>query len=254
MKERQTVLLTDRSESFLMYLSILLQRMDFDVVPAEEGPSLVKLSKALQPAAIILGPDIVGMSVAEILKALKENNDSPVPVLAAGKDDAQEKAALAAGCQGFLRMPIEIDQLHATLSNTLSKVSTQRQFLRTNYQRKVTLAMDERMVKCQGITLSEGGIFVRRKTPFPKGSRLQIELPLGDEGSLFVDGEVIYTKQLSKDRLSMPPGMAVRFVNMIDEDRHLLKNYIKKRLAGDLVEEQDEPILYTDETGPGPAI
>lgn len=246
MKERLTVLLTDRSESFLMYLSILLQRMDYDIVPAEDGPSLVKLSKALQPSAIILGPEVVGMSVPEILNALKENSGSPIPVLAAGKEGAQEDTLLAAGCQGFLHMPIEIDQLHEVLSKVLSENNNLRQFLRTNYQRKVTLAMDQHMVKCQGLTLSEGGIFIRRKTPFPKGSRLQIELPLGDEGPLFLDGEVIYTKQLSKDRLSLPPGMAVRFMNMIDEDHLLLKNYIKKRLTGDLVEEQDEPIINAE--------
>ncbi|HKL21952.1 MAG TPA: PilZ domain-containing protein [Tichowtungia sp.] len=243
MKERMTVLLTDRSESFLMYLSILLQRMDFDVVPAEDGPSLVKLSKALQPAAIILGPDVGGMSAPDILEALEKNGGNAIPVLVAGKDETRRETLMEAGCQGFLHMPIEIDQLHAALSKALAGDNYQRQFLRANYQRKVTLAMDERMVKCQGITLSEGGIFIRRKTPFPEGCRLQIELPLGDQETLFVDGEVIYTKQLSKGRFSMPPGMAVRFINMIDEDRQLLKNHIKKLLAGDLIEEQDEPIL-----------
>src|SRR6056297_3629251 len=96
MKERMTVLLTDRSESFLMYLSILLQRMDFDVVPAEDGPSLVKLSKALQPAAIILGPEVVGMSTLDILEALAKNGSNTIPVLVTGKDETGKEALLEA--------------------------------------------------------------------------------------------------------------------------------------------------------------
>ncbi len=242
MEIRPTVILTDSSESFLMYLSILLQRMDFEVLPSADGPSLVKLSKAIQPGLIILGPDILDMDAKQVMTALQQE-DCHVPVLAIGEDASAERELRDAGCHEFLTKPIDIESLHKVLSDLRATPEGQRQHLRVNFHSQLTLAKDEQVIKCQGITLSEGGIFIRRKCPFPQGSRLQIELPLGKEGVLFLDGEVIYTKQLSKDQFNSPPGMAVRFMNLIDDDRDMLKTHIKYLLAGDLLEEQDEPIL-----------
>lgn len=242
MDQRATVILTDSSESFLMYLSILLQRMDFEVLPSADGPSLVKLTKAIQPGLIILGPNILDMDARQVMTALQQE-DCQVPVLAIGEEAADEQELRDAGCNEFLTKPIEIESLHEVLSALRATPDGQRQHLRVNFHSQVTLTKDEQIIKCQGITISEGGIFIRRKTPFPQGSRLQIELPLGNEGILFLDGEVIYTKQLSKDQFSTPPGMAIRFMNMIEDDRDMLKAHIKQLLAGDLLEEQDEPIL-----------
>ena len=243
MEDRATVLLADQSESFLMYLSILLQRMDYEVLPTPDGSSLLKLNKTIQPALIILGPDVPGLSSREILKALKQETENNVPVIVIGEDRSNEEDLRALGCGDFLTKPIDVDLLHATLVKLRPNPDCQRQHLRVNFHNIVTLTMNDQIIKCQGVTLSAGGIFIRRKIPFPQGSRLQIEIPVGENEYLFLDGEVIYTKQVVENRLNIPPGMAIQFLNMIEEDRLALNKFIKQLLISDLIDEQDEPII-----------
>jgi CheY-like chemotaxis protein len=243
MDERLTALLTDRSESFLIYLSILLQRMDFDVLPVSDGPSLLKLNKAVNPVLIILGPDVPEMSTLDVLKALQQDKENDVPVLVIDEDRSKESEYRASGCAELLTKPVDVELLHSFLARLRPGTGSKRRHMRADFRNKVTLTLEHQIIKCQGVTLSEGGIFIRKKAPFPQGSRLQIEIPLDGNETLFVDGEVIYTKQLSENRFTIPPGMAVRFMNMIEEDRMTLKKFIKNLLVGDLLEEQDEQIL-----------
>lgn len=243
MEDRTTVLLADQNESFLMYLSILLQRMDFDVLPTSDSSSLLKLQQALQPALIIVGPNVSGMSARQILETLQQNIDDPVPVIIVAEDSSKEEEFRALGCWDFLTKPVDVEQLHSSLVRLHPNPNCQRQHLRVDFHNIVTLTMNDQIIKCQGVTLSTGGIFIRRKTPFPQGSRLQIEIPVSENEYLFLDGEVIYTKQIGEGRLNIPPGMAIQFLNMIEEDRLVLNQFIKQLLISDLVEEQDESIL-----------
>lgn len=243
MEDRATVLLADQNESFLMYLSILLQRMNYDVLPTPDGSSLLKLNKTIQPALIILGPDVPGMSSREILSALQQDTETRVPVIVIEEDRSNEEDFRALGCWDFLTKPIDIEVLHATLVQLRPNPDCQRQHLRVDFHNIVTLTMNDQIIKCQGVTLSAGGIFIRRRIPFPQGCRLQIEIPVSESEYLFLDGEVIYTKQIAENRLKIPPGMAIQFLNMIEEDRLALNQFIKQLLISDLIEEQDEPII-----------
>jgi CheY-like chemotaxis protein len=50
MSERsRRILIVDDSETFLMYLSILLRRMGFDIIPADNGITALKLLRVLMP-------------------------------------------------------------------------------------------------------------------------------------------------------------------------------------------------------------
>jgi two-component system cell cycle response regulator DivK len=243
MIERPTVLLADRSESFLMYLSILLNRMDYEVLPVGDGKSLLKMARAIQPGLIALGPDIPGSSPIEIMRLCQEDDDlKEIPVLIAD-EASKEHEYRAAGCSAFLAKPIEIEQLYTALSQIGNQPGFRRKHLRADFHKQVVMSRNDQVIKCQGITLSEGGIFIRRRTPFPQGCLLKIEIPGAKQQTLTLDGEVIYTKQVTEDRFTMPPGMAIRFLDVNDTDRLALRTIIKSLLIGDLLEEQDEPVL-----------
>lgn len=243
MFDRPTVLLSDRNQSFLMYLSILLTRMDYDVLPVGDCKSLLKMAGAVQPDLIALGPDVPESTTLETLALLRADAAlSHLPLLVV--DEAGREAVyLAAGCQAFLAKPVDIDQLHAALTRIGSLPGGRRKHLRTEFRQQVILTHNEKVVKCQGITLSEGGIFIRRPTPFPPGCHLRIEIPALDQRPLVLAGEVIYTKQLTQDRFTMPPGMAVRFLPGAEQDHLALKLLVRRLLVGDLLEEQEESIL-----------
>ncbi len=51
---QKRVLVADDNPSFLMYIAILLKRMGFDVILAENGVESIKLIKMMKPDLVIL--------------------------------------------------------------------------------------------------------------------------------------------------------------------------------------------------------
>jgi hypothetical protein len=60
---------------------------------------------------------------------------------------------------------------------------------------------------------------------------------------LSLRGKVIYTKKMFGDFMSLPPGMAIEFDKLTDQDAQVLKRYIEDILAGDIMEDQEEPMI-----------
>ena len=67
---KKTVLVADDSETFVMYFSLLLKRLGFDVIPAENGLEAVKLIKVTEPNLVMLDIRLPGMDgiIAGIMK------------------------------------------------------------------------------------------------------------------------------------------------------------------------------------------
>lgn len=244
MPTRPTVIVADHSEAFLMYMSILLQRLDFEVLPMGTGISALKMAKAVQPNLMILGTALPELNGPDVLKAMRAEQDlATIPILMAGENDGDEASCRELDCQDFLKKPIELEALHAALERCRIYPNSQRRFMRAPYDQKVRLTFNRKDYECQAVTLSEGGIYIRRKLPLPQGCLLDIEIPLSGQNTIQLEGEVIYTRQLSEDRFIMPPGMAVRFLAVNEKDAAVLNETIRQLLIGDILEEQDEPVL-----------
>ena len=90
-------------------------------------------------------------------------------------------------------------------------------------------------------TLSAGGIYLRKKDPFPIGARVEIVVPVKkEEDGLHLQGTVIYTKELFGDLFKLPPGMAIEFKGISEDDYHTLRNYIEELLTEDIAEGQED--------------
>jgi len=244
MPDRPTAIVADKSEAFLMYMSILLNRMDFEVLPVSNGNSLLKMAEAVQPNLIVMGSALHEASGLDVLKTMRAAKSlAEIPVLVADEDQTLEPLFREQGCQDFLPRPIDIEQFHRALENCQIYPSSQRKFMRAPYNRKVSLTWNYQTVECQATTLSEGGVYIRKKVPFPQGCLLDVSIPIDDDRTLALEGEVIYSKQLAEDRFTMPPGMAIRFFMVNEEDARTLNQYITRLLVGDIIEEQDEPVI-----------
>jgi CheY-like chemotaxis protein len=76
------ILIADRSLPFLMALSLLLKRLGFDVLPAENGMEVLRSAELSVPHLIILGVDIAGMDGITVLRHLKQDKKkSHIPVI-----------------------------------------------------------------------------------------------------------------------------------------------------------------------------
>jgi uncharacterized protein (TIGR02266 family) len=77
--------------------------------------------------------------------------------------------------------------------------------------------------------ISATGIFVRTDTPEPPGTHLNLRFtPGGASPPLELEGEVIWIHPYRPGHAeSLNPGMGIRFVDLGDDDRGHLANFIK---------------------------
>jgi Tfp pilus assembly protein PilZ len=115
-----------------------------------------------------------------------------------------------------------------------------RKHLRAPFNRTVKYIFNGKPFESYAITLSEGGIFLHTTKPLPLGSRLEIDIPLGKKESMLLCGEVIYTMDRSRGKLTLIPGMAIGFDACETGIRERLSLEVKQLLAGDILEAQKQ--------------
>jgi len=239
--ERKKVLVADDNKSFLMYMAILLRRMGFNVILAENGMEALKLIKQMQPDLVLLDclmPKLDGMSVLRYLRSDTEIAGLNIVMMSSNPKTLHSSEKFE--CCGLLPKPIQIEDLHESLQNCIFKpMGFTRKHLRIPFNEKVLVTLDNVQYDLFAEALSGGGIYIRKKEPFPVSTRLAITLNLRGKATLNFHGSVIYIKGLYADLFRVPPGMAIEFQNMSPDNAAVLTSYIKEYLASDIWEDQD---------------
>jgi CheY-like chemotaxis protein len=241
------VIIADDNQTFLMYMGILLKRLGFSVLPAENGLEVLKLLKFCEPDVIILDVWLGGVDGTSILRYIKEDRlTSNIPVIMVSSDSTSAviKKCKSLGCAGYLKKPVKVNKLHDILETCVfSQIRKKRKHLRVSFNKKVTVVLSGVQHELYTETLSEKGIFIRKKDPFPIGSKVEVVLPLGDGESMNLKGEVIYVKGLFGDVMNVPPGMGIEFRKISKSKSKTLRNFIKREFGEDIVDGQEEDVI-----------
>jgi Tfp pilus assembly protein PilZ len=107
---------------------------------------------------------------------------------------------------------------------------TKRRYTRVTFCKKVRVRYDGAHYELDSETLSEGGMYIRTKEPFPAGSELEITLSLGVGSRIYLTGVVVYEKSPLSDSLKLPPGMAIEFKEIGNKETKMLRGYIQRAL------------------------
>ena len=245
--KKKKILMVDDSQFFLMYAGILLKRFGFTVIPAENWVEALKLLKIIEPDIILLDVRMKMVDGIKILKHLKEDkHTSHIPVIMVSVDSSKEtiEQCKKLGCAGYLIKPVKIDKLYYIIEESLFPfLGTKRRHLRVLFNEKVIVAYKGKPHELYAETLSEGGIFVRKKDSFPLGSEVEVTLSLKDGESIHLKGTVIYLKELFGNIFKLPPGMAIEFKEVTPNKAKLLKDYIEYLIAHDIFDGQEEPVI-----------
>lgn len=249
MEKKYLILVVDDSEQALTMLSTCLYRMNFEILPVRSGPEALNFIQVLSPDAVFLDIRMPVVSGQEVLRQIRSQDllpNVPIVLISDQADDGQLVDRY--GCRGFLKKPIMLDDFHTLISDIFPFPKGPRRHLRAPINQKVTLHYDDRYTLSQAISLSEGGIYLRRVTPLPVGAQVAVSIPEDGIEKLRMRGEVIYTRTISGRRFSIPPGMAIRFTHVSSQEREILHRIVTNLLVGDLLEEQVEPILSIGRT------
>lgn len=230
-----------------MYVGILIRRMGFKVIPAKGSDDLLALIKLSAPDVVMLDVQLSNMDGITVLSLIKADEDiSDIPVIMVSNDPRSEttEKCKSLGCSAYLLKPVKIEELYGALERSvLPPAFKNRRHLRASFVRKVVLKFNMRQYQLYAETLSKGGIYIRGMDPFPIGSEVYVTLPLNVKGSTRLKGVVIYTKGLLGDELRIPPGMAIEFIGMTDDEARTLADYVESLIAEDILDSQEEPVI-----------
>lgn len=246
MESRGIVAIVDDSKTFAMYLGLLLKRMGFEVVPAEDGMTALKIMRVVRPDIIFLDRYMPEMNGTELLRFLKSDQDlQSIPVIMVSTSSPEDLAEEARqhGANGFLTKPVSPYNLHSMLCEHMkSPWVVKRTRMRCSFQREVIVVHEGQRHDLYSVTLSEGGVYLRHPRPLEVGATVDLTISL-DDGPIKLAGQVIYQKDVFRDSLRIEPGMAIQFTGLDDALRQRLRKFISVLMAGDLVDEQTEPVL-----------
>lgn len=237
------IIIADDNKTFLMYLGLLLKRFDFKVMPAENGLEVLRLLKLSTADLVILDFHMKVMDGLTALRAIREDRQTaqmPVIMVSYDADVETMDKCRELGCYDYLTKPLKIDQLHKSLQRCFFACKgTSRKYLRAPFNGKVVLTHQGTEYALYTETLSEGGMYVIKEDPLPVGSEVVVKCDLGERGEVSAKGNVIYTKKLFGDLLTLPPGMAIKFQGLTEEDACSLKFFIEDLMAREIFDSRN---------------
>ena len=244
---KKKILLIDDNVTLIMYTTMLLKRMGFEITPAPNGLEALKIMNIWDPDLILLDMTMPVMDGATTLKNIKKHKDTsniPVVIISVESERTLLEECGKMECDGFLTKPINLDKLHDLLQQTIySPMGFKRRYLRSAYHQKVLVKHHEFKEELYAETLSEGGIYLRKKDPLDTGTLLEITLPVASDRSLVLKGPVIYKKDRYGDLHKTPLGMAVEFEDIKEDEARLLKKHVSDLLTQDILDSQEEEVI-----------
>jgi Tfp pilus assembly protein PilZ len=122
------------------------------------------------------------------------------------------------------------ESLNAEIERNTLLQGTKRRYPRVTFCKKVRVRYDGAHYELDSENLSEGGMYIRTKEPFPAGSELEITMSLGVGSQINVMGAVVYGTSPLSDSSKLPPGMAIEFKEIGGKETEMLRGYIQRAL------------------------
>lgn len=101
----------------------VLEASGFSVAEAENGTKGLQVAQELVPDLILMDinlPEIDGYEVTSRLKQIEALADVPIVAMTANVMKGDREKTLAAGCDGYIQKPIDVDLLPEQISGYLA--------------------------------------------------------------------------------------------------------------------------------------
>jgi two-component system cell cycle response regulator DivK len=124
MTDVRILYIEDNPENRLL-VSRILEVEGYEVVEAVDGPSGLEAARETEPDLILLDiglPKVDGYSLAERFRQIPELDQVPILAVTANVMKGDRERTLAAGCDGYIPKPIDIDRLPGQIEQALRRV------------------------------------------------------------------------------------------------------------------------------------
>lgn len=128
------MLIVEDDEPLARTLEMIVRADGFRTERAGDGPRALELWRAAAPDVVLLDLGLPGMDGREVLEVLREQDDTPVVILTARAEEADELGGLDAGADDYLVKPVSgrrlLARLHAVLRRARPDPSAGAEVLR----------------------------------------------------------------------------------------------------------------------------
>ena len=99
---------------------------------------------------------------------------------------------------------------------------------RVRLSSKVYLIYNGKLHELHTRNLSEGGVYIKTKEPFPVGAEVEIRLLLETVGDILIKGVVVHIQRPLNDTPEHPSGIGIAFKEIKNGPQWALRHFIKK--------------------------
>jgi len=234
MSEKKEVLIVCHTAAGQMYLGVLLNRIWYAPVltrTAEEG---IRLARTNQFSLILFDGDVPGSEPEPAIKLLRTDpsvKDLPLVVFMTNENREANDSLLSQGCSAILTKPLDLAIVYGVLSRLTGQQRTTPR-IPVKFRVEIEEGLQEKELPC--INLSEGGLYLRTCQAPPENTILHIKFSLPhDTAEMKLVAEVVRATPLSS-QLRAEPGLGLRFVDLPDEARQRIRNFVQWEMMGDL--------------------
>jgi two-component system cell cycle response regulator DivK len=107
-----------------MLVRRVLEAEGYEITEATDGPSGLEIAAQEQFGLILLDinlPEIDGYDLAKRMRGMPNLDDVPILAVTANVMHGDKERTLAAGCDGFIPKPIDVDKLPELVKTALDK-------------------------------------------------------------------------------------------------------------------------------------
>jgi len=246
MGERPIAVVVDESKPFLTYLTKLLNRMNLEVLPVNSAREALELARVTRPHLVTMDmvmPDMDGLEALRAIRADEELADLPVIMISSFQEKRWQWEALSLGCIDVLEKPVDLRRLHKAIQRCNLYPGGRRRYLRAPFDKTIGLHHDGRHIEVSSSNLSERGIFLHLGEQLPKGTHVDIDLPLSSDATLRVGGSVIFSAIEDPGAPTIWSGTAIKFDRLTLQHLEIISSLVAELLIGDILAEQTEPVV-----------
>jgi CheY-like chemotaxis protein len=234
---KRTALIVDSSPTILYYHGMLMKRMQYSVLTAPDPDEALRIMEHTVPNLLLTGITFAGARGIDFIRLIKSSprfSGVPVVVLTSLEDSETRASCISAGSAACLSKPVEPACLFWTVQDVTERLPRQHVRIKTILKAIMGDEGSRRGPERHdyATTLSEGGLYLRTLSPRPKGDIVTVRIHVNDR--------VIKTKAVVLYQCSMgggvfkEPGMGMKFVDIMDEDRDFLRKFIHEQLTSDI--------------------
>ena len=241
------ILVVEDEEGVRKAVLEVLKKQGYSVLEAGNAEEALLICQHFKETIHLMITDVVmpGMNGSELAKrAVAFHPDMKVLYMSGYTDsDIVHNGVLEKGVN-YIQKPFTFKGLAGKVQDVLSGRSPQR---RQDERIDEILRVDigENDIMAQTANISQGGVFIRTQNPLDLEEEFFMKLYIPDEQEpIEVLCKVVWVKQYGKESQDLPQGMGVKFLNLQDEFKRRIKEFIKTQKA--------EKLLKQNETAPSP--